>query len=136
MAALSSSTTAKFFREIFPGTSPIQVEAGALPELTKAVLASLQGQHLVRIEQHVYLTEDEKRGLVCAFSIEDPTKGQYQWNLNTFLVRLDGENRLLMTTDPNQKVHVSDLSEIVALVRACQERMMRRKGQHSKDQKI
>lgn len=136
MAALSSSTTAKFLREIFKETSPIQVEPDGLSALTEKVLDLLRGQQLVRLESNHYFREEEKRGLICQFSIEDPTKGPYQWNLNTFDVRLDENNQLIVTTHPHQVARVSDLCEISALVTACQDRMMRRKGQQSKDQKV
>jgi hypothetical protein len=105
------------------------------PTLGKQILDPLRGQELVSVDSNRYLSEENKRGLVCQFSIEDPSAGRYHWEHVTFFVRVDKERRLTISCLRESAV-VSDLREISSLVAACQQRMLRRKAQKSKRDKV
>ncbi len=134
--ALTEATVRKFFREIFGGQQPLVVDPQQRYAVGLEILEPVRGRQLVTIDSEAYVRAEHKDTQLCQFSIEDPSAPQYYWRQSSFCLRLDEGNRVKIFYGKDLSAFVSDLAEIATLVAACQERMLRRKSQKSKRDKV
>jgi hypothetical protein len=134
---LQRRTIQKLFREDFPGTKPLVVDAAEREKLGAEIKARLERFDGVETKDYGFVAEQEKPRLVGSFSVIDPEPYYYYGARNSFRLLLDEANRLtIKETRSGDSALVSDLDEIVPFVRHCKQRLERKRALKAKRGKV
>jgi hypothetical protein len=133
--ALQQRTVQKMLREGFSGIQPLVVAATERKKLVAEVKSRLARFHGLDTKDYAYIREEEKGKLICPFTF---VHADHYYQSDSFRLILDAANRLTIeeTRYRGGSALVSDLDEVVAFVRACQERLERNKVLETKRAKV
>lgn len=131
---IQQTTIRKLFNEHFTGEAPIRVSDAERKKLGETIQQRIKGLKNVSVSDRYYLSEKEKKRLVCEFSISEPRRRYYRNHIRFKLI-LNEQGELTISHYASD-APVSHIDELLSLISACQERIERQHVLRKKRKKI